>query len=441
MENIKDYIDFQRAVRELEGPWYADSNCVFFDKDTNTFRAFYQPDPNQPAELEIRFNPATQKAKFLNGDKEEEILLDEAKDRTDEKLLYPFLDRLHQSMRHLGVPFEADKNDPSYVRYELYADASEVLISEDVLCQMISSVDSKDDETACDIFNEYLDNSAANDGVFYYDTVIGNVLESLFSKKNYSSEEEMAKDQKIYQIYKSVVDDEILSHVIFFYDPKPFYQAILVDMMVDVGNRNFCNNCDDLLADTNSPERLERSSLLYLAELQGEREELTNRIEDYKKWSKKYKDGCAGFSEYDDLYLQGKSEFIRSALRELTETASYPVTTTILASITLDDLINILSDKKLFTHGYLNEEPYLTICSGKSSAPDATIGLYDPLNGAGGPFEIKLDKAIKIPLRCIDFEADNISRCYSEYSVDEAYGMCSSVWTDCVIYESPTKAE
>ena len=55
MENIKDYRDFQRAVRELEGPWYADSNCVFFDKDTNTFRAFYQPDPNQPAELEIRF--------------------------------------------------------------------------------------------------------------------------------------------------------------------------------------------------------------------------------------------------------------------------------------------------------------------------------------------------------------------------------------------------
>lgn len=120
---------------------------------------------------------------------------------------------------------------------------------------------------------------------------------------------------------------------------------------------------------------------------------------------------------------------------ELAEAPSFSVTTTILASMSLDKLMDLLSDQKLLSDGAaFDKEPCITV-----SPVNAAIGLFDQANGAGGPLEIQLDKPVEIPISKLRLEVDGVSNRRTGYSIMDTYGVGSSLWTDCVTYNYPNQ--
>ena len=58
---------------------------------------------------------------------------------------------------------------------------------------------------------------------------------------------------------------------------------------------------------------------------------------------------------------------------------------------------------------------------------DTTCGLYDSWNGSGSVLEIKLEKDVRLPFRCIA-SADH-DGCHG-YGIREIYGCGSDLWSD-----------
>lgn len=455
MEN--KFMDFQKRIRLLGGLW-SDADHVFFDKSNDRFFvAAYKMDSDvhqkddledfavDPYEYEIVYDVQNELCDLSFEDKAEKgLTLQEVSNCVNRRVLDLISAKIHEIMSGPDSPFivREEELDSGHVPYELYdagyellGDYNEYQIPEETLCRMIDSTyDKKEVCSAWEIFSDYLEDRAADVGSYDHDEVIRKTLCETFKPKYYPSERDRKMMKSICKLYKDDVEREILSRVCFFYDAKPFYQQnVLVDIMLDTGNRNFCNNCDDLLSDVYDPERLSRSSLLYLADLQGEKEALLSQIEDYKSWRKEQE--TADYSPYPQERLAGKSAFICSAMDELEETLSLFVTTTILTSMSLDKLMDLLNDQKLLLDGATFEkEPCITV-----SPANAAIGLFDQANGAGGPLEIQLDKPVEIPISKFRLEVDGVTNRRTGYSITDAHGVSSRLWTDCVTYESPNK--
>lgn len=454
---IKSFKDFQRQIRLLGGLW-SDADHVFFNKcNDRFFVAAYKMDSDvreqdgredfevNPYEYEIVYDVQNELCDLSFEDKTERgLTMQEVSNCVNRRVLDLISAKTHEIMSGPDSPFivREEELDSGHVPYELYdagyelfGDYNEYQIPEETLCRMIDSAyDKKEDCSAWDIFWDYLEDRAEDVGFYYHDEVIRETLCELFKPKHYSSERDLNMMKIICKLYKDDVENEILSRIYFFYDAKPFYQQnILVDIMLDTGNWNFCNNCDDLLSYVYDPERLSRSSLLYLADLQGEKEALLSQIEDYKSWCKEQE--TEDYSLYRKEHLVDKSEFICSAMDELAETSSLSATTTILASMSLDKLMDLLSDQKLLSDGAaFDKEPCITVFP-----LQAAIGLFDQTNGAGGPLEIQLDKPVEIPISKLLLEVDGVSNRRTGYSITDTYGVGSSLWTDCVTYDSPNK--
>lgn len=453
MEN--KFMDFQKRVRLLGGLW-SDEDHVFFDKcNDRFFVAAYKMDSDvhqkddledfavDPYEYEIVYDVQNELCDLSFEDKAEKgLTMQEVSNCVNRRVLDLISAKIHEIMSGPDSPFivREEELDSGHVPYELYdagyelfGDYNEYQIPEETLCCMIDSAyDKKEDCSAWEIFWDYLEDSAADVGFYYHDEVIRRTLCEAFKPKHYPSERDLNMMKIICKLYKDDVERDILSRIYFFYDAKSFYkQKILVDIMLDTGNLNFCNNCDDLLSDVYDPDRLSCSSLLYLADLQGEKEALLSQIEDYKSWCKEQE--TEDYFLYRKEHLVDKSEFICSAMDELSETSSLSATTTILASMHLDKLMDLLNDQKLLADGTAFEtEPCITVFP-----LQATIGLFDQTNGAGGPLEIQLDKAVEIPISKLLFEVDGVSNRRTGYSIMDTYGVGSSLWTDCVTYNYP----
>lgn len=455
MEN--KFMNFQKRIRLLGGLW-GDADHVFFDKcNDRFFVAAYKMDSNahqeddladftvNPYEYEIIYDVQNELCDLSFEDKTEMgLTMQGVSDCVYRRVLELISAKIHEVLSGPDSPFIVREEElySDYVPYELYdagyelfGDYNEYQIPDETLCRMIDSTyDKKEVCSAWEIFSDYLEDRAADVGSYDHDEVIRKTLCETFKPKYYPSERDRKMMKSICKLYKDDVEREILSRVCFFYDAKPFYQQnVLVDIMLDTGNRNFCNNCDDLLSDVCDPDRLSCSSLLYLADLQGEKEALLSQIEDYKSWRKEQE--TADYSLYWKEHLVDKSEFICSAMDELAETSSFSATTTILASMHLDKLMDLLNDQKLLLDGAAFEkEPCITVFP-----LQAAIGLFDQANGAGGPLEIQLDKPVEIPISKLRLEVDGVTNRRTEYSIMDTYGASSRLWTDCVTYNSPNK--
>jgi hypothetical protein len=65
-----------------------------------------------------------------------------------------------------------------------------------------------------------------------------------------------------------------------------------------------------------------------------------------------------------------------------------------------------------------------------------TAGLYDPWSGGGSILEIRLDRDVRLPIRCIETAKQDGCR---GYSIREVYGCNSCLWTETLKEIHPMK--
>ena len=111
--------------------------------------------------------------------------------------------------------------------------------------------------------------------------------------------------------------------------------------------------------------------------------------------------------------------YLESVRQEMANTSTSTCMVTFLVELSLRDILAINTK----------------MCSGDTDAElvldkNTVTGLYDPWNGAGGPFEIELEKDVVVPVKYIrECMPDGCSAYPSHrYSVDSTYGMCGSAW-------------
>lgn len=113
--------------------------------------------------------------------------------------------------------------------------------------------------------------------------------------------------------------------------------------------------------------------------------------------------------------------YLESVRQEMANTSTSTCMVTFLVELSLRDILAINTKMR-------NGDTDAELVLGK----DTVTGLYDPWNGAGGPFEIELEKDVVVPVKYIrECMPDGCSAYPSHrYSVDSTYGMCGSAWKD-----------
>ncbi len=235
------------------------------------------------------------------------------------------------------------------------------------------------------------------------------------------------------EIVKKVLDDETVTELAepldaddvrelireqFYvsYPEKHFLKEdVLVDLILDTGDMNYdfvsnsigghYNACDHSIP--------EESSLLWLARQQGYR----------KSELKKTLAGCGNT----------QSPLLKSIYVETQNCSSHMNALVFLVKMTLEEYFNLRDaigkEKKR------NESYYLAQRTGRGYlvlARDTTCGLYDSWNGSGSVLEIKLEKDVRLPFRCIA-SADH-DGCHG-YGIREIYGCGSELWSDNAVKE------
>ncbi len=235
------------------------------------------------------------------------------------------------------------------------------------------------------------------------------------------------------EIVKKVLDDETVTELAepldaddvrelireqFYvcYPEKHFLKEdVLVDLILDTGDMNYdfvsnsigghYNACDHSIP--------EESSLLWLARQQGYR----------KSELKKTLAGCGNT----------QSSLLKSIYVETQNCSSHMNALVFLVKMTLEEYFNLRDaiDKEKKR----NESYYLAQRTGRGYlvlARDTTCGLYDSWNGSGSVLEIKLEKDVRLPFRCIA-SADH-DGCHG-YGIREIYGCGSELWSDNAVKE------
>lgn len=135
-----------------------------------------------------------------------------------------------------------------------------------------------------------------------------------------------------------------------------------------------------------------------------------------------------GYSEADLQHALEQGDiadphgFLESMRSEMANCSSQCVAVTLLVKMTLEQMIHVCEGVNT---AKLNPEAGIKLVFDKGT----TVGLFDGFNGAGGPFEIELEKDLIIPAQFLHSVLPDCKR-NARYTVQEVYGMCGSAWKD-----------
>lgn len=238
----------------------------------------------------------------------------------------------------------------------------------------------------------------------YADNVIKRVLE----------------DEDVAELIENLDEDEVRELIrdqfyIRYPDKHFLKEDVLVDLVIDTGDMNydFTSNIIGGHYDASDDSIPEEASLLWLARQQG-----------YKKSELKKALADRGNSQ---------SPLLKSIYVETVNCSTHMNALVFLVKMTLAQYFNLCDaidiEEKRNKSYYLSERTgrgYLVL------SKDTTCGLYDSWNGSGSILEIKLEKDVRLPFRCIA-SADH-DGCHG-YGIREIYGCGSELWNDDAVKE------
>ena len=226
---------------------------------------------------------------------------------------------------------------------------------------------------------------------------------------------EVLKDEDFAEIASGLDEDEVRDHLrdMFYVKlPEEHYlnQEVLVDILVDTGDANYdytLNNFTPHYDACDDEPISEESSLLWLARQQG-----------YTK------------TQLKQAMRERPAErnFMRSVYEEVNNTSTHMNTLTFMVKMTLEEYFTLTD--AIIQEREKNESYLLKGRKGRGWIlldKSTTTGLYDPWNGSGGCLEIRLDKDVRLPIRCIETAKHDGCR---GYSIREIYCCCTSLWTE-----------
>ena len=170
-------------------------------------------------------------------------------------------------------------------------------------------------------------------------------------------------------------------------------QEICVDIFVDTGDYNYDLGCNEIYPHYNgcidiTPK--EECCLVWLSKTQGyTKEELMKNLNTDKQFINK---------------------FFKSIYDELANCSSHMNALVFLKKMTLEEYLKMLDSK---------EDIHID--------KDTRVGLFDKWSGAGGLFEISLEKDIVIPRSMIH---EIVEDGQFKYNVHDVYGVSDSFWED-----------
>ena len=215
---------------------------------------------------------------------------------------------------------------------------------------------------------------------------------------------------------------EILQDMFYVKLPEEHFlnQEVLVDILVDTGDANYDYTRNNFGPHYNARENEpipEESSLLWLARQQGySKTQLRNAMRERPK----------------------EENFMQSIYDEINNVGSHICILTFLVRMDLRTylaLSDAIAGEREHNRSYtLNGRTGRGwILLDKATA----TGLYDPWNGGGSLLEIRLDKDVRLPIRCIETaKQDGCRGC----SIREVYGCGPALWTETLKEIHPMKA-
>ena len=224
---------------------------------------------------------------------------------------------------------------------------------------------------------------------------------------------EALKDEDFAEIASKLDEDEVrdyLRDMFYVKLPEEHYlnQEVLVDILVDTGDANYdytLNNFTPHYDACDDEPISEESSLLWLARQQG-----------YTK------------TQLKQAMRERPAErnFMRSVYEEICNTTTHMNTLTFMVKMTLEEYF-MLTDA-IIREREENKSYSLNGRKGRGWIlldKNTVTGLYDPWNGSGSMLGIKLEKDVRLPIRCIDTAKHDGCR---GYSIRGIYGVMTSSW-------------
>jgi hypothetical protein len=257
-----------------------------------------------------------------------------------------------------------------------------------------------DDELSSNQIKEILESKAPME--YFYDMISESFQDSEFDERDYIFKEvekqfggyadnyeddDVLKAEDIYGEFEEEIEEWLQEHIYIDVDANHYLkQDIPVNLMIDSGDGNHdftLNTLDGLLEYDEETEKYinidDKAGVVWLAKIQGYSEE----------------DVINAFNG------EASSKFLKSLVSEVENCTTEMNAVTFLLTAELKDLFE-------YKKGESVDVPKGTIC-----------GLYDPWNGAGGTFEIELEKAIKVPGKVIDSYSIDGAR---GYSIEKIFG-------------------
>lgn len=231
---------------------------------------------------------------------------------------------------------------------------------------------------------------------------------------------QVLKDEKVAELVENPDADEIRELIrdqFYIRYPEEHFlkEDVLVDLVIDTGDMNYDFNSNIIGGhyDASDDSIPEESSLLWLARQQG-----------YKK------------SELKKVLAdRGKCEspLLKSIYVETVNCSTYMNALVFLVKMTLGQYFNLRD--AIDMEECRNKSLYLSERTGRGYlilSKDTTCGLYDAWNGSGSLLEIKLEKDVRLPFRCIDSAKHDGCR---GYGIREIYGCGSELWSNDAVKE------
>lgn len=248
-----------------------------------------------------------------------------------------------------------------------------------------------------------------------------NLFEGVRKKLSY-------EEREVYNESEDEIRQWLFDKYYFYLPQEHFNKSVKVNIMLDTGNMNYDFTCDNVLnwygtdgGYGHNGDFGKNSSMLWLAKQQG-RATLLQKC--CKEALKRYRDNEQQYAETTECC----DKFVISAIEELANLPSHMGTMTFLVEMSLFELFDI---KELMqSEREFNKSYDLTERKGKGYIvlDKATMcGLFDCCSGGGSLLEIKCEKDIKIPIKCI-FDAVVDGTKMRGYDVNEVYGLIGSCW-------------
>ena len=229
-----------------------------------------------------------------------------------------------------------------------------------------------------------------------------------------------------YEDYEDEIVEWIREYIYAYVNPDDINQDVDVAITLDVGDRNYDFDKNNVFNTWNCEEEIDPlSPVVWIARKQGKLTDLKKAIKEY--WNGTYEEKNHG-------------QFVNSCMSELENQFHCMSTMTFLVRMGLHDYIKLqgmirrqkeLNDTIESADYYYNVRPdsgeYITL--GKN----VECGLFNPWLGGGSTLEIALEKDIKIPMKAIwSAWIEVYGGCPYGYSVDEVYGLDRRVFREII---------